>query len=49
MLTLAEQQKLPWCNGCDFRATGTWKWCEPQCKLCDGRKAPPASDQATDL
>ena len=35
MLSLAEQQKLPWC-GCDFRATGEWAWCKNY-DWCAGR------------
>jgi hypothetical protein len=35
-LSLAEQKKLPWCN-CDFRATGTWGWCDSY-EWCAGRK-----------
>lgn len=36
MMTLAEQQKLPWCN-CDFRATGEWSWCKNY-DWCEGRQ-----------
>jgi hypothetical protein len=36
MMSLKEQQKLPWCN-CDFRATGEWNWCKNY-EWCEGRK-----------
>lgn len=34
------RELLPWCGGCDFRATGRWQWCgssyDPEGKHCLG-------------
>lgn len=33
-------KELPWCNACDMRATGRWKWCSDPGGYgikCDGR------------
>lgn len=36
------RELLPWCGGCDFRATGRWQWCagsyDPQGERCLGLK-----------
>jgi hypothetical protein len=42
MPSLAEQQKLPWCN-CDFRATGRWSWCKNY-EWCEGRATKESKD-----